>query len=71
MLFRSEGFACRGLPRVTISRGRVALVDGDLRATPGEGQYVPRDPFPAAHVANSKWRELNAPRRIERGEVTP
>ena len=66
-----EGFACRGLARATLTRGKVAWLDGDLRAQAGSGQYTPRAPFPAAHVANSKWRELNAPRRIERGEVTP
>jgi dihydropyrimidinase len=32
---------------------------------------VPRDPFPVVHVANATWRELNAPRRVERAEVTP
>ena len=27
--------------------------------------------FPAVHVANAAWRELNAPRSVERLEVTP
>jgi dihydropyrimidinase len=66
-----EGFACRGLPRVTLSRGRVAWLDGDLRAQAGGGAYVPRDPFPAVHVANSTWRELNAPKPVARVHVTP
>jgi dihydropyrimidinase len=66
-----EGFECRGLPRVTLSRGKVAWADGDLRAEAGDGQYVPRDPFPAAHAALSTWRELTAPRPVQRGEVTP
>jgi dihydropyrimidinase len=66
-----EGFACRGLPRATLSGGKVAWIDNDLRAVPGGGQYVPRDPFPAAHVANATWRELNAPRPVARAEVTP
>jgi dihydropyrimidinase len=66
-----EGFACRGLPRVTLSGGRIAMIDGDLRAASGDGRYVPRDPFPAAHVANAKWRELNGPRAVERRDVTP
>ena len=66
-----EGFACRGLPRVTLARGKVAWIDGDLRAQPGDGEYVRRDPFPAVHVANSTWRELNAPRGVQRAEVTP
>jgi dihydropyrimidinase len=66
-----EGFACRGLPRATLAGGKVVWIDNDLRAAAGGGRYVPRDPFPAAHVANSTWRELTAPRRVERGEVTP
>jgi dihydropyrimidinase len=66
-----EGFACRGLPRATLSRGVVAWLDGDLRAAAGAGQYVARAPFPAVHVANATWRDLNAPRRVERADVTP
>ena len=66
-----EGFKCTGLPRVTLSRGAVTWMDGDLRAKPGAGKYVPRDPFPAVHVANSVWRELNAPHPVERVPVTP
>jgi dihydropyrimidinase len=66
-----EGFKCTGLPRATLSRGDIVWLDGDLRAKVGAGQYVARDPFPAVHVANATWRELNAPRRVERAEVTP
>jgi dihydropyrimidinase len=66
-----EGFACTGLPRATLSRGEVTWLDGELRAAAGAGKYVPRDPFPAVHVANAEWRELNAPRPIARGDVTP
>jgi dihydropyrimidinase len=66
-----EGFACRGLARATLSRGNVAWLDGDLRAAPGDGGYVARDALPAVHVANATWRELTAPRRVERAEVTP
>jgi dihydropyrimidinase len=66
-----EGFACRGLARATLSRGRVVWLDGDLRATAGAGDYVARAPFPAVHVADATWRDLTAPRRVERAEVTP
>ena len=66
-----EGFACTGLPRATLSAGKITWLDGDLRAEAGAGKYVPREPFPAVHVANATWRELNAPRRVERAEVTP
>jgi dihydropyrimidinase len=66
-----EGFKCTGLPRATLSRGAVVWLDGDLRAKPGAGKYVPRNPFPAVHVANAEWRELNAPHPVERVPVTP
>ena len=66
-----EGFACNGLPRTTLSGGKLSLLDGELRAEGGTGKYVPRDPFPAVQVADATWRELNAPRRVERVDVTP
>ena len=66
-----EGFRCTGLPRATLSHGAIAWLDGELRAEAGAGKYVPRDPFPAVHVADARWRELTAPRRVERVDVTP
>jgi len=48
-----EGFACTGLPRATLSAGKITWLDGDLRAEAGAGKYVPREPFPAVHVANA------------------
>jgi hypothetical protein len=56
---------------VTLSASKVTWLDGDLRAEAGAGKYVPRDPFPPVHVANATWRELNAPRGVERAAVTP
>ncbi len=66
-----EGYQCTGVPRATLSRGRVAWIEGDMRADKGDGQYVARDPFPSVHVANTTWKELNRPRGVERLEVTP
>jgi dihydropyrimidinase len=66
-----EGYCCTGLPRATLARGRVAYIDGDMRANPGAGEYVARDPFPAAQVASTTWKELNRPKCVERVEVTP
>jgi dihydropyrimidinase len=66
-----EGFACTGLPMATLSRGKLAWVDGDLRAASGDGHYVERPPFSAVHVANSTWTELTAPKAVARGAVTP
>jgi dihydropyrimidinase len=66
-----EGFQCHGVPRVTLTGGRIGYIDGDLRAKRGEGKYLERDPFAAVHVADATWRELNAPRPVERDAVTP
>jgi dihydropyrimidinase len=66
-----EGLACRGLPRTTLTRGRVAWLDGDLRAEAGTGDYVTRAPYSAVHVANATWRELTAPQGVRRHDVTP
>ena len=66
-----EGFACRGLPRATLNRGRIALLDGDLRAKAGDGKYIERPAFPASHVANATWKELTRPQGVDRVEVTP
>jgi dihydropyrimidinase len=66
-----EGYRCTGLPTATLSRGRIAWLDGDLRARPGDGEYVARAPFPAAQVASTTFKELNRPRGVARTEVTP
>jgi dihydropyrimidinase len=66
-----EGHTCTGVPKVTLSRGKIAWMDGDLRAERGDGKYIERPPFPAIHVANTTWKELTAPRPVERLEVTP
>jgi dihydropyrimidinase len=66
-----EGFKVKGRARTTINRGKVAWNDGDLRAERGDGKYIERPPFPAVHVANAQWRELNLPKPVKRVEVTP
>ena len=66
-----EGFQCTRPAddhRARADRdGRKAI----MRAEAGDGQYVERDPFPAAAVANATWHELNVPKPVERLEVTP
>jgi dihydropyrimidinase len=66
-----EGFACTGTPAVTLSRGRIAWKEGDLRAEKGDGRYVERPPFSPVHVANSTWKQLTAPQAVHRAVVTP
>ncbi|MGH7119332.1 MAG: dihydropyrimidinase [Acetobacteraceae bacterium] len=62
-----EGFAVRGLPRYTLSRGEVVWSHGkNDQPRPGRGRFVARKPFPAVNRALSKWKELTAPRPVMR-----
>ncbi|UYQ73238.1 dihydropyrimidinase [Pelagibacterium flavum] len=64
-----EGKHVKGLPRYTLTRGRVAVEDGAIQPKEGHGQFVPRDPFQAVNKALSKWKELTAPRKVERSGI--
>ncbi|QIB41235.1 dihydropyrimidinase (plasmid) [Rhizobium oryzihabitans] len=62
-----EGVEVRGLPRYTISRGEVVWADGqNSQAQPGRGKLIKRKPFPAVNAALSKWKEITAPRAVNR-----
>ena len=39
-----EGYKCTGVPRTVFSRGRIAWDEGDMRAKPGDGDFVAREP---------------------------
>ena len=64
-----EGYRCTGAPIATLSCGRVAWLEGDLRAETGDGHYVERPAF--SPVANSTWKAQTAPKAAQRAEVTP
>jgi dihydropyrimidinase len=66
-----EGYAVKGLPRIVLSRGKVAYAEGDVLANDGDGRYVAREPFPAVAVANSTWKQHSQPKPVSRIEVTP
>jgi dihydropyrimidinase len=66
-----EGFSCLGAPVVTLSRGKIAWAEGELRAEKGDGRYVERPPFSEVHVANSTWKLWTAPQGVQRADVTP
>jgi len=61
-----EGKQVKGLPRYTLTRGHVAVDDGAVKAKEGHGEYVAREPFQAVNRALSAWKELTAPRKVER-----
>ena len=66
-----EGFVCTGAPVATLSRGKIAWMQGELRAEKGDGQYVEQPAFSPVHVANATWKQHSAPRGVMRGDVTP
>lgn len=61
-----EGKQVTGLPRYTLSRGVVVVDDGMVKSREGHGQFVAREPYPAVSKALSTWKELTAPRKVER-----
>ena len=61
-----EGQAVKGLPRFTLTRGRLAWEAGRVHAGEGHGKFVPRAPRPAVNRALSQWKDLTAPRPVQR-----
>ncbi len=61
-----EGKQVKGLPRFTLTRGHVAIHDGEIRTQEGHGKFVKREANTATNKALSSWKELTAPRPIER-----
>lgn len=66
-----EGKTVKGLPRYTLTRGHVAIEDGAVKTREGHGQFVAREPYPAVSKALSTWKELTAPRKVERTGIPP
>ncbi len=61
-----EGHRVKGLPRFTLTRGHVAVHDGEIRTREGHGEFVARKPNAPVNRALSTWKELTAPRPVER-----
>ena len=66
-----EGKHVKGLPRFTLSRGKVVVEESTLKTEEGHGRYVKREPYPAVSKALSAWKDLVAPRKIERAGIPP
>lgn len=64
-----EGHKVKGLPRFTLTRGFVAVHDGELRSREGHGEFVKRAGNTATNKALSKWKDLTAPRPVERSGI--
>ena len=64
-----EGKEVTGLPRYTLTRGVVAIEEGTVKTREGHGQFVKREPFAAVNKALSTWKEITAPRKVERSGI--
>ncbi|MDP3527203.1 MAG: dihydropyrimidinase [Hoeflea sp.] len=64
-----EGKEVKGLPRYTLSRGQVAVHDGEIRTQEGHGKFIKREPVTPTNTALSTWKELTSPRRVERSGI--
>lgn len=61
-----EGHEVTGLPRYTLTRGQVAVDDGDIKTQEGHGKFVARQGNATVNRALSSWKELTAPQPIVR-----
>ena len=66
-----EGYQCTGVPRIVLSRGKIAWSEGDMRAKPGDGDFVARPANAPVHVANAIWKGKTRPQGVKRVDVTP
>jgi len=64
-----EGHTVKGLPRFVLTRGQVAVDDGTVQTQEGHGQFVGREARPAVNRALSTWKELTAPRPVQRSGI--
>jgi dihydropyrimidinase len=64
-----EGKTVTGLPRFTLTRGYVAIEEATVKTREGHGQFVAREPFPAVSSALTKWKEVTAPRKVQRAGI--
>lgn len=64
-----EGVEVTGLPRFVFTRGELAIKETEVQTRPGHGEFVAREPHQAINRALSTWKELVAPRKVERSGI--
>ncbi|NKN35739.1 dihydropyrimidinase [Agrobacterium sp. a22-2] len=64
-----EGKEVTGLPRFTLTRGKVVIEESTVKTQEGHGQFVKREPYPAVNKALSTWKDLVSPRKVERSGI--
>jgi dihydropyrimidinase len=64
-----EGKQVTGLPRYTLSRGIVTVEEDTIKTREGHGKFVSRQPFAAVNRALSTWKDVIAPRKVQRSGI--
>lgn len=64
-----EGKHVKGLPRFTLTRGKLAINDDAIQTEEGHGKFVKRAPNAPVNAALSKWKELSAPTPVVRAGI--
>ncbi|WP_265499509.1 dihydropyrimidinase [Paracoccus beibuensis] len=64
-----EGQKVKGLPRFTLTRGVVAVTEGKVDSREGHGEFVAREPRGTVNRALSAWKDLTAPRPVQRSGI--
>ncbi len=64
-----EGKEVKGLPRFTITKGKVAIVENEIKTESGHGKFVSREPYQAVNKALSQWKAITAPRQVQRSGI--
>jgi dihydropyrimidinase len=61
-----EGHKVTGLPRYTLTRGYVAISDGEINTKEGHGEFVARKGNTPINQALSNWKDLTSPTPVKR-----
>ena len=64
-----EGLEVEGLPRFVLSRGHVLVEEKKIGDRPRQGEFIAREPHGPVNRALSSWKEVVAPRRVERSGI--
>ncbi|MDP7643038.1 MAG: dihydropyrimidinase [Alphaproteobacteria bacterium] len=64
-----EGMTLTGIARATISQGKQLWDGKELKVEKGVGRYIPRPTYSSVFERVKTFRELNAPRRVERARA--
>ncbi|MCB1452679.1 MAG: dihydropyrimidinase, partial [Rhizobiaceae bacterium] len=64
-----EGIEIKGLPKYVLSRGEIAVDNFEVKAKPGHGEFVAREASGPVSKALSQWKEVVAPRKVERSGI--